>query len=161
MSSYPQGGVHLDPIGGVTHQASPVEDYVYAEAGSYTKGQLLRVKAGATVPSAATYGYCVCATVDTGLAGPIVAETVTVPTGGGKIKVWVGGVLTGATHGVTADGGGILAGALVSSSATSGAIGTATGTYGAAVGQSVIGICLVAFTASTADGTLLLFRSRH
>lgn len=133
---------------------------VWFSGTSVTKGNCLIIDTGATLPTGIDRAWKVCTTANTGLGAVIAAETISSgPATGSALKVYTNGHLTGATHGIIADSGAIALGALVSTSATSGALGTATGTYGAAVGESVIGVCVKAFTASTADGEILLRQS--
>lgn len=136
-----------------------VTETVFAAAGTYVKGNVMIVDTGTAPPTGRKAVWKVCSTANTGHGAVIAAESKTVPTGGALIKVYVSGRLNSTDHGIIADSGAIALDALVSTSATAGALGTATGTYGAAVGQSVIGICVDAFTASTADGAIILARS--
>lgn len=159
MSNLSPGARKLDGFTGVTDTEIETAT-VWFSGTSVTAGNVLILDTNATLPTGYDVAWKVCTTANTGLGAVIAAQTISSgPSTGSAIKVYVSGHLTGATHGIIADSGAISKGALVSTSATSGALGTATGTYGAAVGNSVIGVCTKAFTASTADGEIRLARS--
>lgn len=147
MSSQPAYRL-VDGLGGVADNQLLFAT-VWADAASYTKGQLLVVNLSGTPGTGYSRCYKKGAADDTDTNGVVIAETITTPTGGGPVQVICGGRIVGSTWGLTAKGD-IAIGTRVASSSTAGAIKEATATL--AAGTQWFGTCIDAFTNGNADG---------
>lgn len=125
---------------------------VWADAATYTAGQVLIINtSGNPGPTGYNYTWKKSDANDTGLAGVVAAESVVLPSGGGTIKVYHGGTISGASHGLTSAAA-IAVGERVSSSSTSGTIKKVTTTD--AEGNQSYGTCVTAFSGATSDGAV-------
>lgn len=117
-------------------------------------GKGLELDTAATLPTGIDKAYKTSVTDDSRTGGLFVAEAlVGGPSTGSYVQVYTQGHLTGPIHGIIDSGSGISLGDQVGV-ANGGGIKTA-----AAVANTkrIIGVCVKAFTASTADGEILLY----
>lgn len=124
---------------------------VWADAATYTAGQVLVVNAGGTPGTGHIRTFKKCDADDVGPYGVVCAEGKTLPTGGGTIEVLAGGTIDGATYGL-ASAAAIAAGERVTSSVTSGKIKKVTTTPDEP--NQSYGTCVVAFGGADTTGTV-------
>lgn len=142
----------VDGLGGASNKKRK-KSTVWAAAGTYTKGYGLQVDAAATPGTGYLLSFKVCASSDTFLAGPVIAKTTVVPTGGGPLEVFVEGYIDGANDGLIDSGAGISAGTQVAFDGSGKVVAAAASN----IAKRPVGYCYTAFGAGLSDGAIILY----